>query len=117
VPFLTVNGQPVTVVSPSAKKDIERIGTSGRAFAGNLRSVVRLEKRNWTVTTSLLLDVDATSLEVAVANGIQMAVTGDLVGGGTVFCEGTITDSTYLSVNSSDGKGFMRQLTLQLKET
>jgi hypothetical protein len=63
-----------------------------------------------------LLDVDATSLEVAVANGIQMAVTGDLVGGGTVFCEGTITDSTYLSVNSSDGKGFMRQLTLQLKE-
>lgn len=113
--FLIIAGITVTVASPNAAKEIERVGTSGRSFDGTLRSAIRSEKRTWTVTTSLMLDADATTLENSFAFASQVTCSGDLLGG-SVLCEVTVTGQAYPSVSASDGKSFMRQLQLSIRE-
>lgn len=113
--FLVVAGITVPCIAPGATKDIERLGTSTRAFSGNLRSAVRAEKRQWEVLTSMLTQAEATTLEAAVANAAQVACSGDLLGG-AVTCEVTVGKQQYPPFQGGDGLGFMRQLPLILRE-
>lgn len=111
--FLTIAGIDVPV--ESSAKAIERIGTSERAFAGNLRSAVRAEKRAWTVVTTLLLNADAAAIEAAVDFAEHVTCSGDILGG-SVTCEATVVDSQYASFHGGDGLGFMRALQLLVRE-
>ena len=93
----------------------EQLGSSSRAYAGNLRSTIRAEKRVWGITTGWMLAADVATLVAAVALGAQVSCSGDVIGA-TVTCEVTVGDSPYISAFGGDGLGFMRQLTLTLRE-
>ncbi len=111
--FLIIAGITVHVHSTGAsKKAIERIGVSTRAFAGNLRTTVRVEKRAWQVLTKTMTNSDAVTLEAAVANGAHVVCSGDLLGG-NITCEVTVDGSVYMP---KAGATFRRQLTLSLRE-
>jgi hypothetical protein len=78
--FLMVAGLVVSVAEGGASKlPPETVGSSGRAFAGNLRSTVRAEKRGWQVRTGLLTLAEASAIEDAVALRVQIACAGDLL--------------------------------------
>lgn len=110
--FLIVAGITVLVAPTGAvKKSPERIGTSTRAFAGNLRTTVRAEKRSWQFTTKWIIDADAAALETAVANGAHVACSGTALNA-SVNCEVTLQDANYVFVRG----GFRRQVVLLLKE-
>jgi hypothetical protein len=108
-------GITVPVIAPGATKDIVRLGTSSRAYAGNLRSSVRAEKREWEVLTSMLTQAEAVTLEAAVASAAQVSCSGDLLGA-TITCEVTVGKQQYPPYNGGDGLGFMRQLPLTIRE-
>ena len=111
--FLVVGGVTVHVATSGAtKKAIERIGSSTRAFAGNLRTTVRAEKRAWQFTTHWLTNTDAAALETAVALGAHVVCSGDALGG-SITCEGTLGDGPYLP---KAGATFRRQVVLTLRE-
>ena len=113
--FLVIAGTTVKVARTSAAETIERIGTSSRAYAGNLRSTVRSEKRTWKVTTTPMIAADAATLRAAIALAAQVTCTGNMLGG-SVTCEVEMTDGPYVGGNPADGNGFRRALLLTLRE-
>ncbi len=111
--FLVVAGITVHVMTSGAsRKAVERIGSSTRAFAGNLRTTVRVEKRAWQFTTKWLSNTDAAAIETAVALGAHVACSGDALGG-SITCEVTVGDGPYLP---KSGGTFRRQVVLTLRE-
>jgi hypothetical protein len=113
--FLVIAGITVPVSEGNAIKRIERVGTSSRAFAGGLRSTVRAEKRVWQVVTGLLIEADAVTLEAAIANAAQVTCSGNALGG-SITCEVEQGDAAYISTATVDGLGYMRTLSLVLRE-
>lgn len=116
--ILIIAGITVPVAEDGAtKKAPETIGTSNRTFAGNLRSTKRVEKKGWTVRTTVLLTSEAEAIEAAVALGAQVVCTGDILGAASgLTCEVEIGDGPMPNGLSSDGKGFFRVLNLTLRE-
>jgi hypothetical protein len=77
MPFLVVAGITVPVAEGGASKlPPERVGSSGRAYAGNLRSTVRAEKRGWQARTGLLTNDEAAAIEAAVGLAAQVPCGG-----------------------------------------
>jgi hypothetical protein len=116
--FLVIAGITVHIARGQAVESIERIGTAPgfRAYAGNLRSAVRAEKRSWKVTSTPMIAADATTLRAAVALAAQVACSGNALGG-TVTCEVEVNDSPYLATaTTADGFNFRRVLALTLRE-
>lgn len=112
MPFLTIAGITVPVSTGGAREtEPEQIGTDSRAFAGNLRTTVRAEKRAWEITTNHMTSTAFGTLRTAVANGAQVTVGGDAIGG-TVTCRVRITGATYVKVPG----GHRRVVTLVLRE-
>jgi hypothetical protein len=110
--FLTIAGVTVPVsISGAAEKQKETVGSDSRAYAGNLRSTVRAEKRNWQFTTKTLSTVDDAALVAAVAGGVFVTCAGDALGV-SVTCRVTVTDGPYVKVAG----GFRRTRVLQLRE-
>jgi hypothetical protein len=114
--FLVVAGITVHIARGQAVESIERIGSSSRAYAGNLRSAVRAEKRSWRVTTTPMIGADATTLRAAVALAAQVTCSGNALGG-TVTCEVEVNDVPYVATaTTADGFNFRRVLALTLRE-
>lgn len=113
--FLIVAGITVKVARNQATETIERIGSSSRAYAGNLRSTVRVEKRVWKVTTAPMIAADCTTLKAAITLAAQVSCSGDMIGS-TVTCEVEITDGPYVAGNPADGLHFRRTLALTLRQ-
>lgn len=113
--FLVIAGLTVPVAEGSAVKRLERDGVNERAFGGMLRWTGTYEKRAWAVVTGLMLDADATAVETAIALGAQVACSGNALGG-TVTCAVEQGDIAYVTTATVDGLGFMRTLSLLLRE-
>lgn len=113
--FLSVAGITVHTARTQAVETIDRIGSSSRAYAGNLRSTVRAEKRTWKITTTPMLTADSTTLRAAVALAAQVTCSGNMLGG-SVTCEVEVVDGQYIASNPSDGLFFRRALVLTLRE-
>lgn len=89
------------------------IGESTRAFAGNLRSVVRAEKRQWSFQTVYITQAQETAVRAIVANKAQVTCVVGLAGSTvTATCEVTITGSRYVR----NGAVADRVLSLRLVE-
>lgn len=86
----------------------ERGGADVRAFAGNLRSTVRWEKRQWTVTTVALSAAAAAALRAAIV-ARPVNVSGDITAGATVPCIVTETGGPFKTSTK-------QQLTLLIRE-
>lgn len=117
--ILIIAGITIAVADDGGgKKSPEMVGTSLRAFGGNLRSTKRIEKRGWSVKTLPLLSAEAEAIEAAVALGAQVVCSGTLLRSDSpsVTCEVEVGDSPYPSGLSSDGLGFFRVLNLSLRE-
>lgn len=113
--FLSVAGVTVHVARNQATETVERIGSSSRAYAGNLRSTVRAEKRTWKVTTTPMTAAACATLRAAIALAVQVTCTGDMLPA-SVTCEVEITDAPYVAGNPVDGLHFRRALVLTLRE-
>lgn len=113
--FLVVAGITVKVARGQATETIERIGSSSRAYAGNLRSTVRAEKRAWKVTTTPMTAADCATLKAAVTLAAQVSCSGDMIGT-TLTCEVEISDGPYIAGNPVDGLHFRRTLALTLRQ-
>jgi hypothetical protein len=94
------------------KRAPDRIGSASRAYAGNLRTTYRAEKRNWTIPTQLLTDTDALALEAAVALGVAVTCSGAILGG-SISCEIEVQDSIYTPLTNGV---FRRTLVLAVRE-
>jgi hypothetical protein len=114
--FLTIAGITVPVQESGSSENIDQYGTSEPAYAGNRRSAIRAEKRRWQFTTGLMLQADANTLRAAIALRAQVACAGDALNGASTTCEVEVRDIPFVALNSSDGKGFLRQLGLTLYE-
>ena len=104
----------VPCMEGSAVERIIPIGTTVRAFAGNLRSAVRAEKREWQVGTHYLSNADSATLKAAVALRAQVTCSGDMLGG-SVTCEVEVGDGAYPTL-ANDATGVMRTHVLTLRE-
>jgi hypothetical protein len=113
--FLIIAGITVPVLEGQAVQHVERGGSSTRAFAGNLRSQWRYEKRAWQVTTGLLTNTEDAALRTAVALAAQVTCSGDALGG-SVTCEVEVADDGYTNTTTTDATGVMRSLALLLRE-
>lgn len=113
--FVVVAALVVPVMEGQAVERVVRIGSSNRAYAGNLRSTVRAEKREWQITTGLLTITEANTLKAAVALAAQVACSGDALGG-SVTCEVEVGDGAYINTTTVDGTGVLRSLVLTLRE-
>lgn len=79
--FLTIAGVTYEVERQGAREGTpERIGEEIRAFAGNLLSTVRAEKRVWDYRVPLLSTSARNTLRTAIANGVIVSVSGEQVG-------------------------------------
>lgn len=112
--FLVIAGTTIPCMEGSATERIVRIGSSFRAYAGNLRSTVRAEKREWQVTTHFLSNTASAALKAAVALAAQVTCSGDLLGG-SVTCEVEVGDGSYPTL-ANDATGVMRTHVLTLRE-
>lgn len=113
--FLSIAGIAVPVLEGQAVERLDWRGQSYRAYAGNLRAMVRPEKLAWQVTTGLLTLTEAINLKLAVASGAHVACAG--IGlPGTVTCEVTVGDGAYINTGSADGTGVLRSLVLTLRQ-
>lgn len=112
--FLVVSGITVPALEGSATERIVRIGSSFRAFAGNLRSTVRAEKREWQITTYPMSNTASATLKAAVDLAEQVTCSGDMLGG-SVTCEVEVGDSAYPTL-ANDATGVMRTHVLTLRE-
>jgi hypothetical protein len=114
--FLTIATIPVLVAECSFKENpLEQNGSASRAYAGNLRSTIRWEKRSWQVTTLPMLTADANTLKAAIALGAVVACAGNALGS-TINCIVTVGDQTEIAAHAGDGLNFMRVLTLNLRQ-
>lgn len=114
--FMTIAGIPVLCAEETFKENPrEQGGSLTRAYAGNLRSTVRWEKRSWQVTTLPYLTADATTLKAAIALGAIVACAGNAFGA-TVNCVVTVGDQTERALHAGDALGFMLAMVLDLRE-
>lgn len=110
--FLTIAGITVRVsVGAAVENDPVRIGAESRAFAGNLRSTVQDEKRQWTFTTALYTQANLDTLRAAIAEDAQVACAGDALGA-AFTCRVRMTQGPFIKVAG----GFRRTATLQISE-
>jgi len=120
--LFTINGTtvPIDNTSGAVKKAPEQGGSDSRAYAGNLRSTRRWQKRVWQITTMPIEDALATTIEGLIALGAVVTCGGTALtgsGGGTILCICAYTDSpAYLNQDTGDGLGFQRQLTITVRE-
>jgi hypothetical protein len=113
--FLSIAGITVPVLEGQAVERIDWRGESYRAFAGNLRAMVRPDLLAWQVTTGLMTLTEGIALKAAVASGAHVACAG--VGlPGTVTCEVTVGDGAYINTGSADGTGLLRSFVLTLRQ-
>jgi hypothetical protein len=106
----------VPVAFDSASRGaVERLGFGGRAYGGNYRTAVKVEKRSWKFRTDWMLDATAVTLEGVLANGAVVSCSGDFIGA-TVNCIGLVGEGPILNAGTTDGKGFMRALNITLIE-
>lgn len=113
MPYLVVASITVPVrKGQGGLSQVERIGSSSRAFAGNLRSSYRAEKRVWQFTTELLELTAWDTLYAAVALGAHVTCSGDALRG-TVTCE---VEMSQGSDEVAGPNGVMRSATLILRE-
>jgi hypothetical protein len=113
--FLVIAGITVPVQEGNAVKRIERDGGNERAADMSLRWTGTAEKDSWTVLTGLLLNADAATIEAAIALGAQVTCSGAVIGG-SLTCSVEQGDSAYVSTTTIDGLGYMRTLSLVLRE-
>lgn len=111
--FLTLGGVAVPV-SPNGAQEgaIEQIGSESRAYAGNLRSTVRDEKRNWSFTTRSLSSSEESNIRAAIANGAFITMSGDILGGASLLVSVALSSAPATKVTG----GFRNVLTLTVKE-
>lgn len=113
--FLVIASITVPVSEETATRHVVRVGSSNRTFTGALRSTVRAEKREWQITTGMMLDADVNTLKAAVTLAAQVTCSGNMLGG-SVTCEVEVGDDAYPNVATSDGLGFMHMVALTLRE-
>lgn len=115
--FLTIGAITVLVADGTFKENpLEQNGSMSRAYAGNLRSTVRWEKRSWQVTTLPMLVASANTLKAAVALGTAVSCAGNALGA-TISCIVTLGEQTEVAAQGTgDGLGFMLVLTLNIRQ-
>ena len=112
--FLTIAGLDIDVREDGAtEREREVIGQSRRAFAGNLRTSKRAEKRSYTFSTAPMAQADVNALLAATRLGAHVAVSGAAMAGGAITAEVTVTEASYLA---DDDAGFQRVLALAIVE-
>ena len=113
--YLVVAGI-VVPVSPSGGSEEEQdvIGSDSRAYAGNLRSTVNAEYRNWEFTTKPLSIADDEALRTACALGAHVVCSGTALGNGATnyTCRLTLGKATHVKVAG----GHKRIRTLRLRQ-
>lgn len=113
MPYLVVASIDVPVRNTQGGlNQIVRIGSSTRAFAGNLRSSYRAEKRVWQFTTELMELASWDTLKAAVTLGAHVTCSGDALRG-TVTCEVEMSSGTD---EIAGPNGTMRSSVLTLRE-
>lgn len=111
--FLTLDGVVVPVTPNGAQEGaIERIGSESRAYAGNLRSTVREEKRSWTFTTRSLSSSEESDIRAAIADGAFITMSGDILGGASLLVSAALNGAPSTKVKG----GFRNVLTLTVRE-
>jgi hypothetical protein len=114
--FLTIAGTDILVADGSFKENaLEQNGSMSRAYAGNLRSTVRWEKRSWQLNTLPMLSAAAATLKSAVALGVVVACSGTAIGS-TMNCIVTIGEQTAIAAHGGDGLNFMLVLSLNIRQ-
>lgn len=114
MPFLTVASIPMRALVQGARRGAPtRLGESVRAFDGTLRSTVRGEKRNWTVTVFPKTAADATALRAAIAGGAFVTCGGDALGADTT-CEVRETGAEFVKVGAAAPP--RERITLEIQE-
>jgi hypothetical protein len=114
--MLTIAAQAVPVTRGAAKDTVEQGGDSMRANAGALSSDIRWEKRRWTFTSDLMTQAEVTALRALVALAAQVSCAGDLIGAAPATCEVTITEASYVTLQSAGVAVVYRTLGLTLVE-
>lgn len=111
--FLTIAGIVIGVDADGAReRPRERGGEKVRAFAGNLRSSIRWEKRGWDVTTWIMTQAEVTTLRAAVLLGTYVTCAGDALGA-SILCDVEIQDAAYEIEGET---GFWRVLNISITE-
>lgn len=113
--FLTINTVAYGVLAESSARNdaSEFIGESARAFAGNLRTSRRAEKRTWTFQIYPLTTAQEITLRALLLAGF-VTIGGEATNGVSVSVEGTITTSEYSDVGA--GVTTERTATVQFRE-
>jgi hypothetical protein len=101
--FLTIGGTTYQVLDDGASENplAHVIGHEDRAFAGNLRSTVRGEKREWGPFRLLdsggdfMTEAEYQTLRSATAAGVFLTCSGDALNGASVSCRVRITAAAY----------------------
>ncbi|MBA3891586.1 MAG: hypothetical protein H0X64_13760 [Gemmatimonadaceae bacterium] len=112
--FLVVAGQVIPIVS--ATETTERHGTTVRTADFSLRSAYTHEAKQVAATSALLTQAEVNTLNAATALGAHVACSGDALGG-SVTCEVMVTEMAVVSVATDDGLGYMRTVSMVLRET
>lgn len=115
MPALVIAGITVPVLDGGASEQVVRIGTQQRAYAGNLLTAIRAEKREWAIASTLVTQAEANTLRAAVALGAHVACSGDMLGG-AVTCSVEVREIPFTGAATTDGTGFLRTLSLTLRE-
>lgn len=112
--FLLIDGIEVEVLADggAAEREPIRIGESTRAFAGNLRSSVRAEKRSFVFPVLPQPPADLASLRAAIALGRHVSIAGDAIVT-PIMGEVRMTEAPY--VDDGDD-GFLVACTLDIVE-
>lgn len=105
-----------TVVAVQSMRRLakEQIGAASRAWAGNMRSTIRTEKRAWEVTTKLLAEATAAGIETLVEKNKFVSCSGDALGG-TITCMVTVGESELEYVRA-EATRYRRRLVLTVRE-
>ena len=111
--FLTVAGVDVAVLTQGAKQlKPEKIGSSTRSFAGNLRVAQRKAARAWEVTVDGLTSAQIATLRTAAPDGSLQTVTGAMLYGESLTCQINYGEAAILE----DSGSFYQNLVLNLVE-
>lgn len=114
--FLVIAGQTIPVLEGQGAERREMDGVTVRTANFTLRSAYTATKRQGAFVSGLLTQAELDTLKTATANGAHVACSGDALGG-SVTCEVLLGDMPYVNVSSGvDALGFMRTVSLQLRE-
>jgi len=109
---LTVGGVtvPVSTQTPPTRETVE-YGDFTEAFDGTDRGTIVARKRVWTVTTALMTQAAADTLEAAILGTPPVTANGDLYGNVATGVHGTITGYRTVQVRT----GFQISITFTLR--